>query len=373
MVRKALALTRNHLYNINGKSLSRNIIVFESDDWGTIRMPSRGVYQKLTDAGVALHKNPYNRYDSLETPEDLESLFEVLRKFRDAHGNHPVITANFIVGNPDFDKIADTNFEKYTYNRFTETYKQQTATENSFDSVKQGISENLIKPQFHGREHVNVNQWLALLRSNHSEVLKAFNERVFCLDVTDRTVLRSNLMAAFDYNSPEEKKFVTESIADGLNLFEETFGFKSKSMIAPCNVWGDDAENVAAMNGVKYIQGLRGRLIPQAGASDYKKAFPVPGSQNAQGQYYSVRNAYFEPATIANYDWVGNTMSKIAAAFFWGKPAVISTHRLNYIGSLDEANRKNTLRLFSELLSKIVAKWPEAEFISSDQLGQFYK
>jgi hypothetical protein len=66
-------------------------------------------------------------------------------------------------------------------------------------------------------------------------------------------------------------------------------------------------------------------------------------------------------------------MKEIKIAFRWGKPAVINSHRVNYIGSIFEENRENGLRLLSNLIAAILKEWPESEFMSSDQLGDFMK
>ena len=96
--------------NLRGWRTNRKIVVFESDDWGSIRMPSREVYEKCLKAGYPVDRNAYERFDSLESNEDLELLFETLSKFKDQHGNHPVITANCLVVNPDFKKIRESGY-----------------------------------------------------------------------------------------------------------------------------------------------------------------------------------------------------------------------------------------------------------------------
>lgn len=369
-MRQLLATGRNHLLNVAGKSINKKAIVFESDDWGSIRMPSRQIYDELQEKGVSLGINPYNKYDSLETSEDLEALYSVLRKFSDGNGQSPVITTNFIMANPDFDKIAGSGFESYFFESFRDTYLRHKNA-GTWEVVQQGMSENLIRPQFHGREHLNVHQWLNLLRKNNPDVMAAFLRGVFCLDVVDESLLRSNMMAAFDYRTDEERVFVENSIVQGLGMFADNFGFASESMIAPCNVWGDHAEEVAAQQNVKFIQSLRGRCVPKDG-KEYDRHFPVTGQRNAYGQHYLVRNVYFEPATHQTYNWISNALLKIDAAFFWKKPAIISMHRLNFIGSLDVSNRTSNLEMLGELLNAIVTKWPDVEFMSSDQLGRLY-
>jgi hypothetical protein len=84
-------LISGFLKNIPGWRTNRKIIVIESDDWGSIRMPSRSAYGKLIKAGLNLNGGDglrYSLYDSLESKSDLEGLFHVLESFRDIIMNH---------------------------------------------------------------------------------------------------------------------------------------------------------------------------------------------------------------------------------------------------------------------------------------------
>ena len=63
-------------------------------------------------------------------------------------------------------------------------------------------------------------------------------------------------------------------------------------------------------------------------------------------------------------------MKRIGIAFKWGKAANICAHRLNFIGSIDCTNTDRNLPEFKRLLQEIVKRWPDVEFISSDQLGE---
>src|SRR5690606_31620131 len=107
------------------------------------------------------------------------ALFKILKKHRDKNGNHPVITANTIVANPDFDKILASNFKEYHYEEFTETLKKYP--DRSFDCWKYGMSEKLFYPQLHGREHLNVNKWLHYLQNDNEDMLFAFQNNFFAI------------------------------------------------------------------------------------------------------------------------------------------------------------------------------------------------
>lgn len=73
-------------------------------------MPSRSVYKQCLKADYRVNQNAYERYDSHASEVDLELLFELLGSFKDFHDMHPVITANALTANPDFDKIRENGY-----------------------------------------------------------------------------------------------------------------------------------------------------------------------------------------------------------------------------------------------------------------------
>ena len=107
----------HNLLNIPGWRTKRHIVVFESDDWGAIRMPSKVVYDKLLSKGYRVDLNKYEKNDSLATEKDLTELFNILSKYTDINGNHPMITANCAVANPDFEKIKESDFQMESHNQ----------------------------------------------------------------------------------------------------------------------------------------------------------------------------------------------------------------------------------------------------------------
>ena len=51
---------------MRGFHTKRKLVVFESDDWGSIRMPSKFVLENLKALGDAPEQDPFLRNDSLE-------------------------------------------------------------------------------------------------------------------------------------------------------------------------------------------------------------------------------------------------------------------------------------------------------------------
>lgn len=358
------------LTQLPGWRTKRHILVIESDDWGSIRMPSKEVYEQLLRDGFSMDKDLFSRYDSLERGEDLAALFEVLHLVKDKNGNPAIMTADSVVVNPDFDKIAADGFASYHYELTTETYKHQPGCENSFELVQQGMAEKVWCPQLHGREHLNVIRWMKALQDGDEIARLCFSQRHFSLTKKASTKVKARYMDAFanaDINLlGEETKIVEEACL----LFEQMYGYRSKSFIAPCYIWKKELEPVLKANGIHYLQGLSLQQIP---VSDdplkCKTKYHYLGQKNRHGQLYLIRNAFFEPYKGGTENGVDECLGRVALAFKCHKPAVISSHRLNYIGTLDVDYRDKNLKQFKTLLTKITENWPDVEFMSSDQLG----
>src|SRR5690554_3899588 len=100
-----------YLNERRGWRTNRKIVVIESDDWGSIRMPNKIVFERMLKLNYDVHRCNYSRYDTLASQQDFSHLFDVLSSFKDGNGNHPIITANTIVANPDFEKIRENDFQ----------------------------------------------------------------------------------------------------------------------------------------------------------------------------------------------------------------------------------------------------------------------
>lgn len=361
----------SHLQNLPGWRTERKIVVIESDDWGSIRMPSRKVFEELKKDGYRVDNDPFMKYDNLASEDDLSGFFEVLTSVKDSKGRPAIITANTIVANPDFARIEETGFLSYFYEPFTETLRRYPAHSNSFNLWKEGITSGVFHPQFHGREHLNVDRWMKALQAGDPVIRRAFSHRMLSIS-SEPNEMRFGYMEALDHFSPEEKQIKASVVEDGLRLFKRIFGFDSRSFIACCYVWDNEIEKILQSRGVNYIQGVAQQLIPAYDDNRhyFKKALHYIGQSNSFNQIYLTRNAFFEPALLGSgNDHIGYCLNRMSAAFRMKKPAIVASHRLNYIGSIHKENRDHNLILLKKLLSEIVRRWPEVEFMTSDELG----
>ncbi|PHN01488.1 hypothetical protein [Flavilitoribacter nigricans] len=358
------------LANAPGWRTSRKIIVFESDDWGSIRIPSKEVYEILLKKGVKVDQDIYSKYETLENEEDLEGIFSLLEKYKDSNGNNPCFTALCIVANPDFKKIRSNNFDSYEYETLLETYQRYGRKEKMIKLWSQGIENDLIRPQFHGREHLNVKYWFRRLKDKAFSTTKlAFDLELTGLDPSIVKESRKDYQAAFDIEFPEDIDYLVKVLDSGLDLFNDTFGYRAEYFVPTNGPFNSSLNSILQKKGIRFINTAKLNKEP-LGSGKYRRSLRYLGKRNKLGQIYLTRNAFFEPSDVKVADWVSNCLKDISTAFYCKKPAIISTHRVNYSGGLSQANRDLGLKELDRLLKTILRNWPDVEFLTSDQLGR---
>lgn len=342
----------------------QKLIVIESDDWGSQRIPNVQVQNELIKSGIIL-SGPYFKFDTLERLEDLENLESILKKIESKYNKKIVLTFNFIMENPDFEKIRQSNFKNYLGESFIKTYYNRDNNDLVWRKIQSLISDGFIHPQYHGREHLNTKHWLYELENSNKSFIIAFNHNCYAVDIkTDHT---DNILSSFQYNSLVEQKYVTDSIIDGHAKFTDIFGYVSKSIVIPRHVWHPDLNKIFAQCGVKYIQTSLSQYVISSG--DKHKISHHTGEVDSENNLkFIVRNIFFEPSYDPSYNWLAKSIQKIEWMFRLNIPVIISMHRINFVGGLHESNREKNLSLFFELLELIIKKYPEVKFVSSDQL-----
>lgn len=355
---------KHYLLNFAGSLTNRKTVIFQSDDWGSIRMPSEKLRLKLNNHSLIDARDAYCKYDTLETAEDLEALYEVLTSVKDQTGNYAVLTANCVMANPDFNKIRESGFIKYSHESLESTFERH-CQEEALSMWYQGLSDGVFFPQFHGREHVNVPFWMRALRQGHKGVKYAFDQGVFGVNFEGLGLRKKNFQAAWDYENHDQEKVVSQSIIEGMSLFERRFGFSSKTVIAPSYTWSDDQADLLESLGNKKMQGILNQKIPVGIEQNYKlRNYLFSKKRNS----LQLRNVFFEPSLTSSNQVVEEALKRIDIAFKMKKPAIISTHRLNFIGSLNSANRERNLRDLKILLTEIIKKWPDVEFRNASEI-----
>lgn len=356
------------LLNFPGWRTKSKYLVIQSDDWGSERVPSNELRDKLGSLeGIGIN-DAYAQYDSLCSPEDIEAMYEVLGRHKDSVGRHPIITANVIMGNPDFLKIIESGFQEYYWEPLKETF-ERNEIEESLSLWKQGIDGGLMDFQYHGREHVNVPFWLNALKHGPRSVRLAAELNVFGVDFANLGLRKNNCLAAWDFNSREQEDEVIKSIGEGLDAFMDYFGKDSVSVIAPSYTWSNRIEEFLLSKGVRDMQGIMFQKHPVPGKENYKRVLRITRKSTEGRLGYQMRNVFFEPSLHGHRDQVKSALLRIEQAFSAGKPGIICMHRINFSGSRNVTNREKSLEQLNSLLAAVVKKWPEVQFIGSSELA----
>jgi len=360
-----------HVSNLPGWCTNRKIVVIESDDWGSIRMPSMDAFEKLKRNGLdlfSLDAERYNKNDTMATSKDLEVLFEVLGRVKGSNGSNAVFTPVTIVANPDFAKIKNSHFKEYYYEPFTETLKRYRGCENAIGLWYEGIRSKVFVPQMHGREHLNVSSWIYALQKQDWQTHMAFNEGFWGF-VPDKLAFPGiDFQAAFLLKEPSDIENHKIIIREGLNLFEKLFAYRATYFVPPNGPFNNTLNEILAENGIKFrsVAKIQKETI---GYDNFRKSFHWLGQKERNNITYITRNCFFEPSQPGK-DWINSCLNEMQIAFRMKKPAIISSHRVNYVGGLSLKNRDQGLSQLSELLRIIVKRWPSAEFMTTARLGE---
>lgn len=362
----------NNIKNIYGWKTKRKIVVISVDDYGNVRLDSKSARESMNKAGLKILSN-FDAFDSLETREDLEILYETLSSVKDKNGRHAIFTPFALPCNIDFEKMAEENYEAYYYELLPCTYqklasKDAIAYDGTWKLWKEGIEKGLMVPQFHGREHLNLKIFEEKLAHKDREVLTALKNRSYT-SISNSGYPTISYTAAFEFYEYLENERFKDIISEGLDLFAEVYGYRSIHFNPPGGREHPVIHEALKDAGIKYLDTPLIKNEHQ-GKGHFKKKINYTGKKNHLGMIYQVRNVVFEPTHNNGFNWVNYSLKQIETAFFWHRPAIISSHRLNFCGHIEPENREIGMTSLKELLQKIVQKWPEVEFMSSVELGE---
>ncbi|WP_298222773.1 hypothetical protein [Flavobacterium sp.] len=375
MIRKILGFIFMNLKNAIGWKTQRKIVVFSVDDYGNVRVNSKKALDNMKAAGMKSYSR-FDALDTLETKQDLEQLFEVLSSVKDKNQRSAVFTPFALPCNIDFEKMESEDFQQFHFETLPVTYQklavqQPEAYQGAWDLWQAGIEKGYLKPQFHGREHLNLHIFNDKLQKRDTELLTALKNKSYT-SISDDDYPTMSSTAAFDFWDVKENETLAPMIEEGLELFEKVYGYKSNYCTPPVYNIHHSLFGTLKKNGVEFIDLGLVRKEHQ-GFNQYKTSINYTGKSTKEGLSIIVRNVVFEPTEDRDIDWVAFTMKQIETAFRWNKPAIISSHRVNFCGHIDPENRKKGLETLQRLLHEIVKKWPEVEFMAVDEMVETLK
>ncbi len=344
------------------------ILVIEADDYGSINMPSKKAYNNLKEKGL-INASKTKKNDSLETPEDLYELYKVLKKYLDSQGSPAKFTPFFNSANPDFSKIEEAKFRKYYHRTYRKTVSDYDYEPLIHDLWKEGVEETFCKPQYHGREHLNVPVYMELLKDGNEIIHNAFSQQ-YCFPVCDENEYFKRLRPAFYFENLQQLEYLKKSLISGIELFREYFGY-SPVVFCPSNgIFHTSLKKTLFDQGIPTIVESGVRYEPDGcGGLNKKRRFVMGKKDSVSGLISYPRNVTFEPLRDGKTNSIKKALKEIQTAFRWSKPAVIATHRHNFSGGIYPENREHGLAALDQLLNEVVKTWPDIEFMNSEELS----
>jgi len=340
--------------------MKHSVVIIESDDWGYASMYNKDKFESVKSF-IKDFNSPY-AYHCIENKEDLEKLFELCSMLKDDYDNNLVFTANFIVQQPDFNKIIENNFEKLFFKNI------------DVKKYKQLIKNKVFFPQFHGRHHFNIKNWEYDLKNdlNNSRLL-CENEVFVLIPYNIQRYNGENAEVTKNEIKFHNEEYLRYLIEYGLKIFKKLFGFNSKSVIAPSYYKNEICEKIYFENGVKYIQGDDFSHLHKKESKLINKKTYLGNKSN--GLISLCRNIIFEPSR-----WFFNKNDlihqknilflKTKEEIYKGNPLVICSHSYNYLGSLNSSMRDFSLNQLKDYIIYINKINHKTIFLNSVQLGE---
>lgn len=332
----------------------RPIVLFQSDDWGRVGLPSLQALETIQAHGIAIGNSPWD-YFGLETQGDVLALGETLAAFRDRDGVPPCFVTNFILANADLRKMRSEGFQTLRWvsikDGFPEPWNEQLVP-----AYRRNIENKVFFAGLHGFTHFNPRQFLVSL----SEVSPR-GDLCRTLVAQDIPYLAS-LTPEYNFalvNRIRGEHFLTEAdqwewISKGGALFADTFG---------------DAPLTACAPGYR-ANGTTLRLWRNLGLKIAQTVGPGAMARE-HGLLILQRNVFFEPVLSAP-DAVARALDQATHAVELGFPVVVCTHSINYqsrfVGKAEES--RLLLRTF---IGELLKKFPELRFATDTDMLDAYR
>ncbi|HUH93118.1 MAG TPA: glycosyl hydrolase [Casimicrobiaceae bacterium] len=311
------------------------VLILESDDWG---------------------------YGPLSQADRLDRIAELLARFRDSTGRHPLVTLGVVLAGPDTERMRVEGCRQYR--RLTITDPRLAPVR---DAMVRGAARGVFSLQFHGLEHFradsvirtaasdgSVRQWLVGAPFPATEQLPpALQSRWI-----DASVLPSKSLPASE---------AAAAAMEEARVFAAIFGMAPEVVVPSTFVWTEAVESAWAAAGVRVIvtPGVRNESRDAQGRVVASGPAFFNGQTGPHGVTYVVRDAYFEPSLGQTHE---QGVAALRAKAMAARPALLEMHRLNFIGDATETQK--ALEELEKLLRAVTASFPSLRFMSTAELAR---
>ncbi|MBI5170163.1 MAG: hypothetical protein HZA61_11785 [Candidatus Eisenbacteria bacterium] len=338
-------------------------VVLESDDWGLCAWVPDEQAHRVLAGQPAFRSEAGQRYgrSTLESAHDVQRLATLLLEFRGGDGLPPVWQANTIVAAPDYARLVPPLFEVESLPLVgLDTLAGRWARPGMLDAVRHAEASGVWWAELHGLHHLPEHTWLhALRRGQHDARAALEHQSPLCLAVE----------SSGEYDAAEPREVRARVLREAVTRFRALFGRTPTSFCPPDYRFDDWLEGEAESLGLTTFQGK-----PEQSGSRWTAlrrrwlGLQFPHTNGAR--FYLPPRIAFEPRGGADaHGRIGVEAAHRGAREAWGRgrPAVLSSHRLNY-AHLDEPWSEASRTALRELLSRLAADG--AVFLTDSEVRQ---
>ena len=339
-------------------------VVIESDDWGACEViPDPSLQKQYAAVMQKYGRKPGGESATLERPDELEKIYQILEKHQGADGNPAIFTAYTAMGNPDFEAIRNNNFSEYVDIPINKGFPAPWHGEGVVDKMREGMKRGVWHPEYHAMlHHTSPKKWMELLRgeSKESELAR---------DLFDLfSYYQMQHLPEFNgYNIHEQY----EMINTGFQRFKETFGYMPNAAVTSDAF--PETELVWLALGINTIPLKNCRVNTGEVVVYPTKPWNLQDVYAKIGDCSKIadaccltRNVFLEKG-----DELDAVLKAVSRTFkYHCEPVVISSHRANYCNFNDEISAKHLERL-DKLLSELDRMG--VYYLTSAELSSIYR
>lgn len=348
-------------------------VVLESDDWGLCAWsPDEHAHRVLTDTPA--FRGPVGRIygrSTLESAGDVQRLVQTLLEFRGQDGFPPVWQANTVMAAPDYARLEPPLFQVGSMPVLTlPEFPPRWQRPGLWNEVQSACESGVWWPELHGFHHLPEQAWLTALRRNQADARRAFEQQSPVCEAVE---------ACGEFDAPEPEELKRTNLRRAIETFTRMFGRAPASFCAPDYRWDDRFEAEAEKLGVTLWQGRSERA---------RRSFPVVRrllrrlawqASNGERFYMPPRIAFEPRGGCGGPGGQGDAGARLGApaahtraraAWSAGRPAVVSTHRLNY-AHLDAAWSEAGRGALRDLLQRLMGDG--AIFLTDAEVRQIHE
>jgi len=166
------------------------------------------------------------------------------------------------MGNPDFEKIKAADYQQYFFQLLHETLKEFPKSNRVLELWKKGFEQNIFVFEIHGREHVNVKQYVKILQSHvGKEGLRYALDHHSVGPIAFNRINYPNYLGALHPETKAEVPELHQYILDAGNLFHYSLGYHPWVFIVPNAEEPKELEFSLNLIGIKYLTRSKKKYI----------------------------------------------------------------------------------------------------------------